>query len=255
MKRFNEAGFSMVQVLIAIAISGMLAMGIATMMSNQNKEAKSLGEKVAIIDLSNLLMTTWTDPSVCTGQFSGTTLDTTLVGSPTPLELNLTTVAGNGSPIINAGDVVSPIAPGFKVSTIKVTRFTGSGDDFNAVLQIDFQVTKNTRAHKPAMVRLKFKTDPSTPANAKAILACGGSNSILVTAPSPYGCLAPRNGTCNIDSAPGMKFCGLSKVENRGCNQCAFLTCQISGPDSTGVFTLRGVRGGDPDSYCEMNCF
>lgn len=64
MKRLNESGFSIIQVLIAIAMSGMLAMIIATTMSNQNKDAKSLGEKLAVIELSNLLITTWIDPAI-----------------------------------------------------------------------------------------------------------------------------------------------------------------------------------------------
>ncbi len=259
MKRLNENGFSMIQVLIAIAVSCMLAAGIASMMSNQNKEAKALGEKVAIIDLSSLLMTTWTDPALCTGQLVGVTIDTTLLGSSTPPELPLTTIAGPvGTAIINVGDVVSPIAPGFKVSTMKVTRFTGSGDDFFATLQIDFQVSKTVRAHKPAMIRLKLRTDPLTPATAKAIVACGGANSTLTSVPNPpiaYPCTARRNSSCTINSAPGMRFCGLSKVLNQGCNTCAYLTCEITGPDATGVFTLVGRRGGDPDSVCEMTCF
>ncbi|MFL5784918.1 MAG: type II secretion system protein [Bacteriovoracaceae bacterium] len=252
----NQRGFSLIQMMMAIGISGILAVAIASMTSNMNKDAKALGEKLASIDLTNLLLTSWADPSLCTTQLSGTTFDSTQLGTPSSPELNLPSIAGPGGvPIATVGGQVSPVAPGFKIETIKVKSFSGSGDDYLASMQVNFEASAHTRAHKPIVLRLKIRTDPASAANAKLITACGGANSNLGgSASTYYECTANRNGTCTVNSATGMKICALTKVNNAGCNTCAYLNCQVTGPDASGMFVLFGKRGDDPASQCGMTC-
>lgn len=76
----------------------------------------------------------------------------------------------------------------------------------------------------------------------------------VVANATPYSCLAARNSSCTVNSDPDAKFCALKSYGEAACDTCARFSCQITGPSAAGVWTLRGERGDDGDSTCEMIC-
>ena len=74
---FNTNGNTLVQVMIAAAITSIIALTFATMMSNQRNEVKAVSEKLLSQELGLQLSTMIQNPNYCNCLFRGKTFDTT----------------------------------------------------------------------------------------------------------------------------------------------------------------------------------
>jgi len=107
---FNQKGNSLIQVIVAAGIMATIAMGVASMMANQNKEAKAMGEKLLSYELQSQMKMLFENPDYCNCAFNGKTFDMTA----TP-------------PVIVAADQFTRLKEGYSVPT---PTCTVAGGDF-----------------------------------------------------------------------------------------------------------------------------
>jgi len=91
----NQRGQSLVQILIGVAIMGIMMIAFATMTANQSREASALAQKLAAMDFQQQLTRTFSDGTLCTSLLTlptARTFDSTnaLLGSPNPPIITLT---------------------------------------------------------------------------------------------------------------------------------------------------------------------
>jgi type II secretory pathway pseudopilin PulG len=67
----NEKGFALIQVLIAVSIAAMVAVGVADLISNQAKSVSYLEDKMSVLGLSNQLLMILATSGACTNSLAG----------------------------------------------------------------------------------------------------------------------------------------------------------------------------------------
>ena len=79
----SQVGFSLVEVMVVSSVMIVIMLGMATMMANQRREAKSLNESLAQMDLEKLLISSLANGSICTTLLTTPqfTFDSTTVGA------------------------------------------------------------------------------------------------------------------------------------------------------------------------------
>lgn len=250
----SSSGFSLVEVLIAVGISGALALAFSSMMASQGKQMNVMSEKMGIIDFGNMVISVWSDANICTKQI--TEKETTFDSKASDPAINLDELRGNADHLLaRVGESIAPNLPALKVESIQINNIRGERDNYTGRLQVRFK-SHDGRGVKPLLVSMKLKTLPSSPDDKKLVIACGGANSMLTAGGGMlhHSCVAKRNSSCTAVSEAGMQFCALTKYYNKDCAKCGALSCEIIGPDPQGVFTLTVSNGDDPDAECAMTC-
>lgn len=252
----NQAGVSLVELLVVVAIISFIGAAFASMILSQQKEGRSLAEKLSSLDLQQLLISTFADGSVCTylmtdssqaNNRSASTFNVNDLQNQTITFKNLPARAAAGAAIVAALDeAVSPLAPHLKVSEIAIRNIQGSSDYYTADLQISF--SGSVRALKPISVKTILQTDSASPANAKTITGCSGGT--LIGKLSPITSTGSFNGP--VDVAMGVhKMCFLINVTTVHQTQACGCSLSTSAP---GNWTLHG--GADtlvPSGYCRCS--
>lgn len=107
---FNKNGNSLIQVIVAAGIASIIALGVAQMMSNQNREVKAIGEKLLAKELELQMKNLFANSDYCNCAFNGKTFDMT----QTP-------------PVIVAADQFTRLKEGYSAPT---PTCTVAGGDF-----------------------------------------------------------------------------------------------------------------------------
>lgn len=74
MKKLDDFGFSLLEVLMALSILGMISLGVMKLSEMSNKTSKSLGQKMDTVQLMNLVMPAFMDSNACQRSFVNETL-------------------------------------------------------------------------------------------------------------------------------------------------------------------------------------
>lgn len=175
----KNRGMSLVEVLVAVGIMSIVALSFATMMSNQQKEAKAVSETLAKLDLEKLLIAALADGSICSFELTQgpTTFDSTLLASATPPVLTLPSIhaASNAAaPLLVANNAqASPSSNSLTVQSIKFEAITNAGNanQYLADLKISFN-SGTVRSIRPIALKMILNTSSASPANAKLITSC-----------------------------------------------------------------------------------
>lgn len=192
----NSSGFSLIEALVAIAVGLMVSYGLVTMQLNQQKETKSITEKMLILDFEKLLLQTLSDGSVCTFMLTNTsydpanpkTFDETLIGSATPpvIQLPGNQIVGSTAATVAAGPFLAkngqrPFADrNLVVNTIALKNIQTLGPtSYRAEFEIDFDQTLLVRSSKPIRLSTVLRTDNSSP---RRVTSCG----VVTSASSAY---------------------------------------------------------------------
>lgn len=182
----NTNGFGLVQVIVSVAIMGILMMTVVSMMAGQSREVTSLTEKLAVNDLTQALTAAVSNSSTCTFQLTQAgpwisspvpvQFDASTIGTASPPSINLNQVLAHGSatapPITSVGSPASPISGTAIVSAIQVTNINGpvGGNTFTANLQVNLDQTRLVRGLKPSSAQVVLQT--SGAGNIKTVTAC-----------------------------------------------------------------------------------
>ncbi len=202
--RNTSSGMSLVELLVSLGILSIIMIGMSSYMVAQQREARSLTEVLAKIDIEKLLLTSLADGSVCTAELSNNalnasapyTIDTTSATTAAATVINLSGLHASsavGSPfIIQTGSAPSPMAESLKVNSITLTNFisTGIADQYKADLIIAFNGAL-IRQLRPIILQSIITTKSTDPINAKKITGCTSGSSDV---PVGYGIMPKWDG-------------------------------------------------------------
>lgn len=220
-------GYSLIEILIALGIGGIVATAMTTMIANLNRQTSALTQKVASVDIQRVVTGTLADGSVCTFQMTNPprpAFDPLRVGTSNPPTFPMTSllskaVAG-APPVLDAVGTASasPITPNLVANAMRVDDLqcvpqpcTASTNQFTANLTIEFDYTKLNMALRPLKFPLNIQT--SGTAGAQVIVGC-----------SFNGSAAPGSGTCPS---------GFSRVGQPGVEESFCISSQPELPYST----------------------
>jgi hypothetical protein len=164
----NRRGQSLVQVLVSVAIAGILLMVMVSMQSLQGNENRALAEKLAANDLARVITSILSNSASCSLLFtspgniaSGSlTFDASAVSTTRPSFINLNSIATvGGPPIAVAGknpstfsnSLIILAATGIQVAVTSATT---------ANLLVNFDQTKLVRAIHSLSFPLVLQTGP-----------------------------------------------------------------------------------------------
>jgi type II secretory pathway pseudopilin PulG len=178
----KSTGSSLIETMISVGILSITVVAFATLTTNQQKNNRALSEKIAALDLSNVLIRTIANNSVCSFFLTNpnpAVFDSTKIGSNSPPSIPFTKIYGSPSaatsPIVEVGKTASALSPGAVVSSIAVDNISGAGDIYSAKVTVLFDPVTLVQQLRPVQVGINFVTDPTSPATAKRVLSCGSS--------------------------------------------------------------------------------
>lgn len=245
----NSKGFSLVEVLVATGILAILTAGIATLLNSQNKEIRSMSERVAATDLQRVLQSTLGSGNSCVYALNNPTPLTFNSLAPFPQTLDLGaqspprviySYVGTGTPpllgpkLLEVGMPASAVSNAIVTKGIKLEITSGAGNKYMANWIIDLDETKTVRASKAVRVSTVLTVDTTVP-TAATIVGCLDSGPPAAQAWTP---VARSNGVAyqNTESSPIQV-----KVSATGFATWAYLYLYLSTDGSSWVLVDRAT--------------
>lgn len=178
----KQSGFSLIETMIAVGIVGIIALAIATMLSNMTRQVRALHEKLAAEETFRFVTQALSASSLCEAALT----------SPSPIVFNSTgpqpasalpsdsIPLGGSAYAVKVGQPASPTSSTLYVSSLDLVniRNAGSPDQWTGDVQVGFDQTKLIQPLRPVLVRITFQTDPSSPATAKKVISCGDGSQV-----------------------------------------------------------------------------
>lgn len=209
----NNRGESLIMVLVALGISGIIMLATMSMFNSQLKNQKKIIEKFQIIDTKNLILTSLADSSICKCQLGTIVLapDATQVFNDASINMIKTSCLAGAETIVRKSN---PLAGTTNLVTddIRITSFSVSDlatKKYNAKIQVSFDPNKSSMPFKPIIVDMQLKTDASN-----KIIDCVSSAGMMNAAPPPatsviqsFTCDKPlgrKSSRCCIKDASGV---------------------------------------------------
>ncbi len=167
--------------MIAVGILGVVSVGMASLFTTQQQEFKALAQKADTIELRNRVMNNLMRPAVCAWQLAGKVIDlsttTTTVPSPTVIDFGVVPLyegldATSGI-LAQSGNTVMYTHGGIVVDKVlfKDILSTGIPNEYNGIIEIQFQSTSMIRPLRPIQIQQKITTNNATAT--ATITTCG----------------------------------------------------------------------------------
>lgn len=186
MKKYSPSikssyGFTIIEVMIAMAIMMVVVLGIMSLNNSQQKQSKSLSQKQELIDLKNALLSQITKSDVCSFHlkdkvFNAATTPTQQTPSPTIISFPQLNHAAdpNSATIAKVGEKLPGTMTNLKVQSITFKNIfaTGNLEEYRGVFEISMEPSSLALSLKPIQLPVALKTDPASPLNAKKIIEC-----------------------------------------------------------------------------------
>ncbi len=154
-----NAGQSLIQVIMAMAIFGVFMVGNLSMQQNQLRENRALAEQLGAFSLEKDLIVSLADGSVCnflmtdasqvanrSGNMIDSTDATTLAASAITFNNILTRANAAAAKVAVQNNQASVMSSSLKVASIRLTNFQGGGPDYTGHLVLTFN-------SPPALIR------------------------------------------------------------------------------------------------------
>ena len=161
----NAKGVGMVEVLMAIAISGGLAMTVAKLMENTSQNTKQNEAKSEGINLKGIVQTILTNTTACTNTFS-----------PIITQGNLTTLSGSPSATVAVPNIkdktntikystastdINPLT----ITSLSLTNYNSGAGTADLLIQLTFRRSASiVQMVKPVRIPLNFNINNTVPA-------------------------------------------------------------------------------------------
>lgn len=172
----NQQGFSLIEIMIATGLIGIIALAFATMMDNQTKQLKYLESKQDIINVKNaLIRSLGNDPACClfanaaVGDLSFSTVSPI---APVTFQKFFRTCSGTPPASLLSLGGANPDLPTFNVQSMTIKNLSGNNDNYSGDVEINL-VNKNSGQiePKPISLAVTFKTQDTGPTT-KQIVSC-----------------------------------------------------------------------------------
>ncbi len=265
----NQAGFTLIETMVAIAVLAIGIMAMISFISAQQRETRALVENLDKIDLHTLIESTLSDGTVCTFEVQST-----------PLTFNPALIQSNPSPGANQN-------PTFYMSKIhssddansKPVLVTGGSYGSNSTLKVasivlniigaeadpdkfigEFVVTFNpanmVRQLKPIKIKTTIITDKLSVAPNKKIIGCLTPETVATATTAP-----PMVITCPVLPPPPLAPVAVpvgGDCRSFGCPATSpYLSgCDLTALGSKGYFLVRYTKGAPSSTYLQEggNC-
>lgn len=174
----GDRGFSLIEVIIAIGLMGLVATTSATLMVDQNRQIKSISGKIATNDTKNSLIAVMQNPAVCAANLD-TAIDPLLVFDSTVADpsINFTRIRSGidvaSPPVIEVGQDIN-VNSGVTVASISLRNLTDIGANrWSGVWVVTLNTPTGSTPLRPITLNVQqFDVDVASPANAKRLTGC-----------------------------------------------------------------------------------
>jgi hypothetical protein len=183
----NSWGSALMGTLVAAAMLGVMATALATLMNHYQETVRSLDQKMAIVQIQQMVLGTLANSAVCACNFDADKnpavpvlrfdpATTTSISLP-QLHMACDASGNPTDPHYRVGQAV-PGTPGLEVSSLKldgIQRVGAAGStNYLARVLVGFDHTKMKIARNPASVAVSLQLDLTNPAQAR-IARCAAS--------------------------------------------------------------------------------
>ena len=200
----NQRGGSLMEVIVAVGIMGILAAGMASMFDGQQKQIRALLQKQEMIELKNNMLRQLSSAAVCTWQLQDKRINVDGTYSelaPSPTVLNLTggtLYAGPSStsaPLAIAGQRLPASLARLEVAAVTFKNIypTGNPNEYKGVVEVSFNASSLAIASHPIQVQQTVTVNPTDPPDQKRIVACTEPASSTGIAALTYAYVLPAN--------------------------------------------------------------
>jgi Tfp pilus assembly protein PilV len=163
MKKYkNENGFSLVQVLIGLGLTGMLSVAVMNQMSNQNASSKRAERKIELDNFLNNIAKTLAKKDVCNYNFAHP--DRNTLGNSAHSTLYANTA---GKVLAKAGS--SYLSDSVKITSISTSEVEDSSTEFKVVIKAD---RKKDQKNKNAYTTIKREIRISADMDGTTVNSC-----------------------------------------------------------------------------------
>jgi Tfp pilus assembly protein PilV len=249
---------SLVELMIALGMLSILALGFASFVVNQQKSMSALEQKADSIELRNYLMLSLQNASICTCQLNPNLTeddsnDTNLWfnsnitdGSQTIDLKKLRTGCGVSDPIIALEGKV--LSSGLTMEKIELKNIvpTGVTNEWQGDIVISWLQSSLKYSLKPISQRQKFLIDPTSPAANRIIRTCVANNG------NPYGSIGigeyvivPQN---TVQQAATDGFLTMYIGQNNAADNSAYICAGTNKADVSSCYVLPGGIGPGADT-------
>ena len=171
----NQGGFSLIQVMVAVAIIGALSLGVISIVQLVYKQQKLMNKTMNVSQLNDDLKLILDDKALCSCNFQSlNTFDSTAVSPSVDinemlLDCSVSTsfLVKQNQPYANTNLIVKEI----KFNNIKPTQ--PGGAQYIGELTVYFKKIEGLPVLKPLTIKQKVNTSTTSPITAKKIIGCG----------------------------------------------------------------------------------
>lgn len=159
----NQAGVSIIEVLVAGGIMAIIFAATASLIASQQKEGRALAEKMASLDLERLLINSLSNGTICSAELASNVFNST---GPYKIDTsNLATQVINLSSLhasklasaptlISVGQTASSLSYSLKIDTIRFQNFVSAGLPDLYLTDLEVSLKGGVRSFKPAPMQL-----------------------------------------------------------------------------------------------------
>jgi prepilin-type N-terminal cleavage/methylation domain-containing protein len=159
-------GMSLVELIVAIGILGVVSAGIMTLISSLQKETKYVSQKLAALDFEKQLILLTSTQDVCAKVFTDapatyTYAQTAFPPSAPVLMDRVYTNATATTPLIQNNQPIDPRDTSFVVEQIALEGIVGTAGNYTA--KLSFRLGGSLRQMMPISIRVSLKTQVTAP--------------------------------------------------------------------------------------------
>lgn len=177
-KHVRQSGFTIVEMLVAVAILGIVTAGFTSMTQYMRKELQFANRKVEAIELRRTTSAYLSDLNLCACQLNanGGTFDAT--AAPGTAEMPVTKIQTACDPtagtLISENSLIPGTSTGLSIENMKVHAIEpgGGADRFRGRFSVEFKDDAGAFRNRGFELEIQFLTDPSTPDTAKKVVGC-----------------------------------------------------------------------------------
>lgn len=246
--KFNNAGQSLIQVLVAMSIMGIMAVALSNMMFTQQKQIKFLESKQDILTIRNALLRVFSKSLGFCPSANTALGDIKFPIANIPNQISFNKIFESNSVELMSVTNGTRESNLLDVSSIQFQNFTGSGDNYSADLVVKLSQKDTTLiALKPITIlnlSILTQTDPSDPSK-KQVIGCTATDAVSLTEIDlkqkkchltvETGGAPGTNVSCN----PNEYVAGIYMVAAGGgdVDDAALLCCSANESSFSGLFT------------------
>lgn len=191
----GRQGQSIVQALVALAVTGIVGMATIALIQNQHKETAAVAERLAKMEVTSQLVSLLSDPVSCAymvSNFSSGVFNGASISQESP-QLKISKILAapqvNAPVVVQTDHPISAITNRVISDNIYIRVSSGAADRYYGVLGVSFDDTKLTRSIKDIEIPLAIQVNPASPVSAREITGCvlgsvpgGGDNEMSAKA-------------------------------------------------------------------------